>query len=66
MNREGFSGMSCQLDSTSVSEKIARGAAYLIVNDQFLDNQKFLNAFKQHPVGSYETISVYDLTQIKP
>ena len=63
MNREGFSGMSCRLDSSAVSEKISRGAKYLIVNDQLLDNQSFLEAFKQHPVGSYETISVYNLTQ---
>ena len=58
MNREGFSGMSCPIDSAAIQERIDKGASHLIVHDSLLQNQEELSSFKQHLVGNYEALSI--------
>jgi len=61
MNQKGWTNYGLNADSTLIRQKIAMGAKFLFISDKTLYENKSLDPFIKHKIGSFRTIDIFRL-----
>jgi len=62
MNRKGFCNYNSEFEKPGVmTDRIAKGAIYLIINDTLVTNEPWLKPYLDYPLKTYRNVKVFDL-----